>query len=218
MNQTDGWQRMSVDLVSWSNNPQAAALAAGVCYDAKNPQNALEHAMSGGHESVVEHVSYTFRIRGISRACLAQLTRHRLASFSVRSQRYTNQEDSQVVCPKSVQNNMDLLLFWHKTVEACRALYQSMIDAGIPKEDARYILPEGTETELYLTMNARELRHFFSLRCCNRAQWEIRSVADTMLALVRTVTPELFSDAGPGCVRGRCTEAKPCGHPRCGEK
>ncbi len=218
MNQTDGWQRMSVDLVSWSNNPQAAALAAGVCYDAKNPQKALEHAMSGGHESVVEHVSYTFRIRGISRACLAQLTRHRLASFSVRSQRYTNQEDSEVVCPKSVQNNMDLLPFWHKAVETCMALYQSMIDAGIPKEDARYILPEGTETELYLTMNARELRHFFSLRCCNRAQWEIRSVADTMLALVRTVTPELFSDAGPGCVRGRCTEARPCGHPRCGEK
>ena len=115
MNQTDGWQRMSVDLVSWSNNPQAAALAAGVCYDAKNPQKSLEHAMSGGHESVVEHVSYTFRIRGISRACLAQLTRHRIASFSVRSQRYTNQEDSEVVCPKSVQNNMELLLFWHKT-------------------------------------------------------------------------------------------------------
>ena len=216
MEVTQGWKRASISLASWSNDPQVAAMAAGVCYDAKNPQKALEHAVNSGHESVLEHVTYTFRIRNISRACLTQLTRHRIASYSVRSQRYTNQEGTEVVCPQTVQDNVDMMLMWHKTVAACKALYQSLIDVGIPKEDARYILPEGTETELYVTMNARELRHFFSLRCCNRAQWEIRSVADTMLNLVRTVTPELFSYAGPGCARGKCPEARPCGHPRYG--
>lgn len=90
-----------------------------------------------------------------------------------------------------------------------------MINAGVPAEDARYILPQGITTKLYMTMNARELRHFFSLRCCTRAQWEIRALADEMLRLCKEVAPALFEDAGPGCVRGKCPEGeKSCGHPR----
>ena len=93
-------------------------------------------------------------------------------------------------------------------------LYQQMVDAGIPCEDARYITPQAVPTELIMTMNARELLHFFSLRTCNRAQREIRILADEMLSMCRKLAPEIFRNAGPGCVTGTCPEKKPCGHPR----
>lgn len=185
--------------------------AAGTCYRSDG-EKALKAAMAGGHESVLEHATFTFWIEGVSRVLLAQLTRHRLVSFSVESQRYTNSKDNPVYLPESVQKygrQLNLQSYMQVLFE----LYEDMLEAGIPKEDARYILPMGITTNLVMTANARELRHIFSLRCCNRAQKEIRDLAWEMLRLCKEAAPELFADAGPGCVRGKCPEKKPCGHP-----
>ena len=199
-----------------SNTLDGATLcgqAAAVCTASGNPAKSLRAALASGHESVLEHVSFTFRIEGLSRAALAQLTRHRLASFDVESQRYVKLEDVRMVMPDSIARSEFL-----QEAEVCLTgsmdLYKRMVAAGIPPEDARYVTPQAVVTNLLVTMNARELRHFFRLRCCNRAQWEIRGVADAMLAICKKVVPELFYGAGPGCVSGNCMEACPCGHRR----
>ena len=199
-----------------SNTLDGATLcgqAAAVCTASCNPAKSLRAALASGHESVLEHVSFTFRIEGLSRAALAQLTRHRLASFDVESQRYVKLEDVRMVMPDSIARSA----FLNETGECLSSsvdLYKRMVAEGIPAEDARYVTPQAVVTNLLLTMNARELRHFFKLRCCNRAQWEIRGVADAMLAVCKKVVPELFYGAGPGCVSGNCMEACPCGHRR----
>ena len=187
--------------------------AAAICTNSKKFESALKFAIESGHTSVLEHSIFTFEIEGISRVTLAQLTRHRLASFSVQSQRYVNQGDVQVIIPKEVAKSefgdeVDLL------VKSCQRLYEMLISSGVKEEDARYILPQGISTKLILSMNARELMHFFSLRTCNRAQWEIRQLADAMLYLCKENCPVIFANAGPGCVRGHCPEKKPCGQPR----
>ena len=185
--------------------------AAAVCTASGNPAKSLRAALASGHESVLEHVSFTFRIEGLSRAALAQLTRHRLASFDVESQRYVKLEDVRMVMPDSIARSA----FLNEAVECLSLsidLYKRMVAEGIPPEDARYVTPQAVVTNLLLTMNARELRHFFKLRSCNRAQWEIRGVADAMLAICKKVVPELFYGAGPSCVSGGCMEACPCGH------
>jgi thymidylate synthase (FAD) len=169
--------------------------------------------MASGHESVLEHAVFTFRVEGLSRAALAQMTRHRLASFSVQSQRYVRIRGVDLVMPESIRKS-DFYVEAGSLLEDVMNLYQRMVDAGIPAEDARYITPQAVPTALIMTMNARELRHFFSLRCCNRAQWEIRQMADEMLKLCKQAAPELFTTAGPGCVSGKCPEKKPCGMPR----
>ena len=187
--------------------------AAAVCTASSNPEKSLRAALSSGHESVLEHVSFTFRIEGLSRAALAQLTRHRLASFDVESQRYVKLEDVRMVVPDSIARSGFL-----QEAEVCLTssmdLYKRMLAAGIAPEDARYVTPQAVVTNLIMTANARELRHFFRLRCCNRAQWEIRGVADAMLAICKKVVPELFYGAGPSCVSCGCMEACPCGHRR----
>jgi len=187
--------------------------AAAVCTASSNPEKSLRAALSSGHESVLEHVSFTFRIEGLSRAALAQLTRHRLASFDVESQRYVKLEDVRMVMPDSIARSAFL-----QEAEVCLTssmdLYKRMLAAGIAPEDARYVTPQAVVTNLVMTANARELRHFFRLRCCNRAQWEIRGVADAMLAICKKVVPELFYGAGPSCVSCGCMEACPCGHRR----
>ncbi len=187
--------------------------AAAVCTHSYDGKRALKHALASGHESVLEHVVFTFRIEGISRAALAQITRHRLASFSVESQRYVKLEAPDMILPESIRSSR-FASEAESTMRYCMNLYQRLLGEGIPAEDARFVTPQAVPTSLIVTMNARELRHFFSLRCCNRAQWEIRSLADEMLKLCRTEAPELFEDAGPGCVSGRCPEKRPCGHPR----
>ena len=187
--------------------------AAAVCTASGNPAKSLRAALASGHESVLEHVSFTFRIEGLSRGALAQLTRHRLASFDVESQRYVKLEDVRMVMPDSIARSA----FLNEAVECLSLsidLYKRMVADGIPPEDARYVTPQAVVTNLLLTMNARELRHFFKLRCCNRAQWEIRGVADAMLAICKRVVPELFYGAGPSCVSGGCMEACPCGYRR----
>lgn len=191
--------------------------AAGMCYKAADGHKAMMHAVKCGHESVLEHCSFTFLIEDVSRVLLAQLTRHRIASYSVESQRYCG-ANMQYITPDTVAaavDNEPLRKLFIETCEHVEALYNALIVEGVPAEDARYFTFQGGVTNLVLTMNGRELRHFFSLRCCNRAQWEIRQMADKMLTLCRAVAPDLFSDAGPGCVRGKCPEGKKsCGKPR----
>ena len=205
---------MKVELISYT--PQAEELcgaAAAVCTNSRNPGKSLEHALGSMHTSILEHAVFTFRIEGLSRAALAQLTRHRLASFDVQSQRYVRIHGIDLVIPETIKNS-DFYTEAGSLLEDVMNLYQRMVAAGIPTEDARYITPQAVPTTLIMTMNARELLHFFSLRTCNRAQWEIRKLADRMLELCRKVAPVLFAEAGPGCVTGSCPEKKPCGHPR----
>ena len=205
---------MKVELIAFT--PYASAVccdAAAICTDSQNGYRSLTHSMESGHESVLEHAVFTFRVEGLSRAALAQLTRHRLASFSVQSQRYVKLDNPELVIPESIKNS-SFTGEAESTMRYCVNLYQRMLDAGIPAEDARYVMPQAVTTSLIVTMNARELRHFFSLRCCNRAQWEIRSLADEMLRLCMREAPTLFENAGPGCVRGDCPEKRPCGSPR----
>lgn len=207
---------MEVTLISSSSmNPTSLCeVAAAMCTQSDKPAQALRAAMRSGHDSVLEHASFTFEIKGVSRVLLAQLTRHRIASFTVLSQRYVDQGNREYVMPDSIQDNELTRSLFADVVSQLDNIYEKLIHAGIPKEDARYILPQCITTDLIMTMNARELGHFFSLRCCNRAQTEIRLLADKMLQIVVKEHPELFKNAGPGCVRGHCPEAKPCGHPR----
>ena len=197
---------MNVMILNHTSDPdrlcgQAAAICTGYTGD---PVQALRGALKSGHESVAEHASFTFAIEGVSRVLLAQITRHRVASFSVESQRYCGASLS-VVTPKSMCS-YDLIDDIAAVKEAVTRLYKHAVALGVPEEDVRYYTLQGGETRMIVTMNARELRHFFALRCCTRAQWEIRNLANEMLRQCREVAPVLFADAGPGCVRGNCPE------------
>jgi thymidylate synthase (FAD) len=174
--------------------------------------------MGMGHDSVLEHASFTFGIEGVSRTLLAQITRHRVASFSVQSQRYVSYESGfgYIVPPKiealgeeavrEFEQQMDTMHQWYTQ-------WQQKLGTGEGgNEDARFVLPGACETRMMVTMNVRELRHFFSLRMCSRAQWEIRALANEMHRLCMEVAPALFENAGPGCLRGACPEGeKTCG-------
>ena len=181
----------------------------------------LESAVSSGHESILEHAVYTFEIKGVSRALTHQLVRHRIASYSQQSQRYVKMDGFEYVTPKSIEdatssvwtdsdgNLTDTLGIYENLMEKIHSIYSDMIKSGIPEEDARYVLPNACCTNIIVTMNARELRHFFALRCCERAQWEIRAMANKMLRICKEVSPTIFANAGPSCVvTGRCPEGK----------
>ncbi len=216
---------LSVRLVSCTPSPEAlCALAARTCYSAEDADALLARVkerdqsdflggiLASGHLSVLEHASFTFAVSGVSRALLAQLTRHRIASFSVQSQRYVSLEDSfSYVVPERVKAlGEDAESEYRRQMDTMRGWYRDWMDK-LGKgggEDARYVLPAACETKLVMTMNVRELLHFFSLRCCSRAQWEIRHMANEMLALCKREAPKLFDQAGPGCVRGACPEGK----------
>ena len=205
---------MKVELISYTPDAEElCGVGAAVCTASERPAKSLEHALASGHTSVLEHAVFTFQVEGLSRAALAQLTRHRLASFDVQSQRYVRIRGIDLIMPESIKNS-DFYTEAGSLLEDVMNLYQKMCDAGITCEDARYITPQAVPTKLIMTMNARELLHFFSLRTCNRAQWEIRKLADRMLEICKNTAPRLFSNAGPGCVTGSCPEKKPCGHPR----
>ena len=205
---------MRVELISHTPEPEKlCGEAAAVCTDSKNPDSALLHAVGSGHTSVLEHAVFTFKVEGLSRAALAQLTRHRLASYDVRSQRYVRINGVDLVMPESIRES-GFYTEAGSLLEDLMNLYQRMVESGIPCEDARYVTPQAVPTTLVMTMNARELLHFFSLRTCNRAQWEIRHLADEMLTICKRLSPGIFDQAGPGCVTGSCPEKRPCGHPR----
>ncbi len=205
---------MRIELISHTADPAVlCGKAAAVCTNTDRYSSALNHAVGSGHTSVLEHAVFTFEVEGLSRAALAQLTRHRLASFDVQSQRYVKLDNWKAVIPNTVSQS-GMLAEAENCIRNCMDIYEQLLEAGVPAEDARYVTPQGITTELIMTMNARELLHFFSLRTCNRAQWEIRKLADEMLKICKKVAPIIFDHAGPGCVTGTCPEKKPCGHPR----
>lgn len=214
----------NVTLIEHTPNPElTVALAARLCYspssindlraklEASDIEVFLEKIMSLGHHSVLEHASFTFGIEGISRVTTHQLVRHRIASFSQQSQRYvSHKEDFTSIMPDTIAQNPDAREIFAFMSETVHKAYTQLIEIGIPAEDARYILPNATETKIIMTMNARELLHFFSLRCCQRAQWEIRQMSIEMLRLVKALAPTIFRDAGPACVGGSCSEGRFC--------
>jgi len=211
---------MKVALLQHTPEPErSVALAAKLCYSpvsidelsdkltGSDIRKFLEKIMSLGHQSVLEHASFTFGIDGISRVTSHQLVRHRVASFSQQSQRYVSHSKRfAAVIPPTIAESREILARFEEQLTALHQTYSEMVAAGIPAEDARYILPNATETKIMVTMNARELLHFFKLRCCERAQWEIRAMAVDMLKLVKAVAPTIFRDAGPGCISGPCPE------------
>ncbi len=211
---------MNVLLLNHTPDPDfTVALAARLCYS-KHTIEELKRELTGdkvekliirilrsGHHSVLEHASFTYGVEGISRVTSHQLVRHRLASYSQQSQRYTKfNKQSDFILPESVNKIGKLKEKFVKLSEQTLDFYLEMIDAGIPVEDARYILPNGVNTRIIITMNARELLHFFRLRTCIRAQWEIRAMAMEMLKLAKKTAPVLFKKAGPACTTGPCTE------------
>lgn len=215
---------MNVTLIEHTPNPErTVALAARLCYSptsiddlreklaAADVESFLDKIMSLGHHSVLEHVSFTFGIEGISRVTTHQLVRHRIASFSQQSQRYvSHKEEFTSIMPDTIADNSEARQIFAFMSETVHKAYAQLIEMGIPAEDARYILPNATETKIIMTMNARELLHFFALRCCQRAQWEIREMSVEMLRLVKRIAPVIFRAAGPGCVGGPCPEGKFC--------
>ncbi len=213
---------MLVKLICHTPDPEhAVALAARLCYSpvsidalqeklsGSDIKSFLEKIMSLGHQSVLEHASFTFGIEGISRVTTHQLVRHRLASFSQQSQRYVSHKNQfDAVVPPTIASEPLIRERYEAQMRSLHEFYAEMVESGIPAEDARYILPNATETKIMVTMNARELIHFFRLRCCERAQWEIRAMALEMLKLVKGVAPTIFMDAGPGCLAGPCPEGQ----------
>lgn len=213
---------MKVELIANTLSPvTTCGEAAAICTNFEDYNKALAGAMSCGHESVIEHAYFTFRVEDVSRALLSQLTRHRLASFSVESQRYVDYRGGfpYIVPPSITALGAEAVSTYVNQMNIISRWYDEW-DKSIPSEDARFVLPNACSTKLIMTMNTRELRHFFSLRTCNRAQWEIRALADEMLRICQEEAPVLFANAGCACIAGKpCPEGKrSCGHPRTNER
>ena len=237
--------KVKVWLLSHTPQPEkTVASAARVCYSAVGGEQLMEKITDEkaqefvqmlaeiGHESPIEHASFTFAVEGVSRSLLAQLTRHRIASYSVQSQRYVKTSDFNYVIPPEIERDEKALERYNRIMsdiakgydELSEILYNKHIGEICPEgkptksqrskaekmaiEDARFILPNACETKLIMTMNARSLQNFFRLRCCGRAQWEIRDLAWQMLALCKQAAPALFAHSGPACIKGACPEGK----------
>ncbi len=229
--------KLKVILLKHTQDPEeTVSHAAKLCYSASSIdelKDSIEHndqktfinrLVSIGHTSPFEHISFTFGAEGISRACSHQLVRHRLASFSQQSQRYVSatstksDETFNFIIPPVVKKAGKEEWFKEK-METIQSWYNELaesLDSNGKKafEDARFILPNAVETKIVITMNARELIHFFLIRCCNRAQWEIRDLATEMLKLVKEKAPNIFANCGPGCVTdNKCPEGNmTCGN------
>jgi len=216
---------MIVKLLAHTQNADKICASAGnSCYserpshelveDSEDPQRVLSKIVGMGHHSVVEHAVFTFSVEGVSRALTHQLVRHRIASFSQQSQRYVPLKEPTYVIPDTIKDDPKALKAYTEIMEKIWKAYRELSER-VPAEDARYVLPNGCTTNITITMNARELLHFFSLRCCNRAQREIREMADLMLEICKEISPVIFMNAGPPCLRGPCPEGKlSCGKPR----
>lgn len=218
---------LKVKLIKYTQNPErTVAMAARLCYSPagaeelsetmtdEQVQSLVNKIISMGHASTMEHVTFTFAIEGISRVLSHQLVRHRIASYSQQSQRYVSEHDFEYIMPPTIANNPVAKAKFENLMSTIRQTYDELAEMDIPKEDARYVLANATETKILATFNARSLLNFFTLRCCNRAQWEIREMAYQMLAEVKKVAPLLFKNAGASCVStGRCPE----GNMTCGK-
>ena len=177
------------------------AHAGEVCYRSEahgEPGRFLQNIILRGHESIIEHASATFEIWGVSRACIYQLVRHRLASYSQESQRYVDMSDPEFVVPTSIQDNEEAMKIWKWCMDDITYTYRQLRELGIKREDARYVLPNATTTRIVTTMNFRSLRNFFKLRCDAHAQWEIRDVATEMLRIMYQIAPSVFQDLYEG--------------------
>lgn len=213
---------MKVNLLTHTPDPERAVAAASrQCYSKYSATKAFSEftpedirkqlaiILKNGHLSVLEHASFTFSIEGISRACSHQLVRHRIASYAQQSQRFVKLKEIEFVVPEKIAMDPSSNRIFIDALEACKGAYSKLVDAGMPPEDARYVLPNAAPTKIVVTMNARALMNFFELRCCLSAQWEIRRLADEMLRLVKEVAPIIFGNAGPFCItRKTCPEAK----------
>lgn len=234
-----------VILLAHTPEPEkTVACAAKLCYSSSNIEDLhngltedkvnsfVEMLSEIGHESPIEHATFTFGIEGVSRSLLAQITRHRIASYSVKSQRYVSEGCFEYVTPPEIAAIPEALELYKKTMQQTQDAYDSLTEVLTQKhkaeflaegkdektssrlaqkkaiEDARFVLPNACETQMVVTMNARSLHNFFRHRCCNRAQWEIREIAEQMLRLVSEVSPQLFKKAGPPCLSGKCPEGK----------
>lgn len=240
---------MKVKILTHTPDPEMTiAAAAKLCYSAvgvdeicekmtpESCEKFINMLMSLGHESPVEHVTFTFAIEGVSRSLLAQITRHRIASYSVQSQRYVGKENFEYIIPPEIDAIPEAREVFIKAMEQDRETYklldeiltkkhtEAMIADGMDEkkaesagakkahEDARYVLSNACDTKIVMTMNIRSLYNFFSLRCCSRAQWEIRALAREMLRQCKAISPILFAKAGPSCIKGACSEgAMTCG-------
>ena len=178
--------------------------------DEDNARKKIRQVTGYGHASVIEHACFTFSLEDVSRAMTHQLVRHRIASYTQQSQRYVTYDTvEKYVVPKTIKQNAKASNLFDETLQTISRAYNQLLRLGIPKEDARFVLPNAAKTNIIVTMNARELRHFFNLRCCVRAQWEIREVAIEMLRQAKKVASGLFVKAGPNCVElGYCPEGK----------
>lgn len=221
---------LKVILLRHTPNPEeTVAMAAKLCYspsdieslkekiETKDQKAFVEKLMNMGHMSPIEHPSFTFAIEGISRACSHQLVRHRLASYSQQSQRYVSEEAGfDYIIPPAIKEDKELRDYFESFMAEAQKAYNYIVkklnEKGIKGEaanqDARFVLPNAAETKIMVTMNARELLHFFRQRCCYRAQWEIRQMAEEMLKLVKKVAPTIFEKAGPACLHAPCPEGE----------
>jgi thymidylate synthase (FAD) len=228
--------QLRVTLLEHTPDPdRAVAIAGRLCYAPVSAAQ-LKESMSddevrrlvrilvrSGHHSALEHAVFSFAVDGVSRACTHQLVRHRMASYNQQSQRYVHfGSDDSFVVPPSIAANAEARAIFLEAMEQARRAYDKLVEIGLAEgrtreatqEDARFVLPNAAETKIVVTMNARELRHFFQVRCCNRAQWEIRALAWEMRRLVKAVAPTLFERSGPNCLYGSCQEGKmTCGTP-----
>ncbi|MBF0327941.1 MAG: FAD-dependent thymidylate synthase [Nitrospirae bacterium] len=220
--------KLKVILLKHTPAPEeTVAMAAKLCYshsdienlkgkiEAKDQLAFVEKLMKMGHMSPIEHASFTFAVEGISRACSHQLVRHRLASYSQQSQRYVSEESGfDYIVPPIIGEDKELKKLFIGLMNEAQMAYSQLVaklnEKGVKGEsanqDARFVLPNAAETKIIVTMNARELLHFFRQRCCNRAQWEIRRMAEEMLKLAKKTSPVIFQKAGPGCLYAPCPE------------
>ena len=213
---------MQVKLVRYTTEPErTVAMSARLCYSPigaaqleerisdEQAAKLVRKLVSMGHFSTLEHVTFTFAIEGVSRVLTHQLVRHRIASYSQQSQRYVKEHDFETIVPPSIAKNPEAKAKFDALMTQIQDLYNEFTAAGVLAEDARYILPNAAETKIVCTFNARSLLNFFSLRCCTRAQWEIRALANEMLRQVKEVAPVIFENAGPTCVsEGVCHEGE----------
>jgi len=237
--------KLRVKLVSHTSEPEKlVAASAKLCYSQlgadeimddlseENIEKFLKMLMTLGHQSPIEHCSFSFAVEGVSRTLTHQLVRHRIASYSQRSQRYVTEGQFQYIVPPAINENEKARKLYIEAMENNQKTYDDIanilksqyieqyIKAGMSEkqanssaeksaiEDARYVLPNACETKIMITMNARSLMHFFNVRCCTRAQWEIREMAELMLNEVKTVAPNIFKNSGPSCASGPCPEGK----------
>ena len=216
--------KLKVELLSHTADPEQNVVAAiRQCYasvgarelkektteEVKN--RLIKQVIESGHTSTLEHATFTFAIDGVSRVTEIHLIRHRIASFSIQSGRYVKRGDAAYRVPPKIRALGDKKLFekYLKHLDNTQELYNELMDNGIPAEDARYCQPQSVQVKIVMSMNARELLHFFSIRSCTRAQWEIREIAKQMLDLVKKVAPIIFENAGPPCIAEKmCDQGK----------